>query len=130
MYHSNFDKFLDGFFNKGFGKPTYTSMIVKNSDTEPYEVNYAKDGAYLFFDVPGFNKTNLKVEMEGGVLYIDGKRTYKLNGEETEKTISQKFRIGQEYNPDNIEATIEDGILTVFVANYKKTEKKKRISLL
>lgn len=130
MYSSNLDKFLDGFFNNGFGKPTYTSMIVKNADAEPFEINYTKDGAYLFFEVPGFNKSNLKVEMEGGVLYIDGKRTYKLNGEDIDKTISQKFRIGQDYNPDNIEATIDDGILTVFVENYKKTEKKKRISLL
>jgi HSP20 family molecular chaperone IbpA len=124
--NSNLDRLFDGFFNQ----PTYSSMVSKNSDKEPYEVNYTKDGAYLFFEVPGFNKSNLKVEMEGGVLYIDGKRTYKLNGEETEKTISQKFKIGQEYNPDNIEATIEDGLLTVFVANYKKTDKKKRISLL
>ena len=124
--NSHFDKFFDGFF----GQPTYSSMVAKNSDKEPYEVNYTKDGAYLFFDVPGFNKTNLRVEIEGGVLYIDGKRTYKLNGEDSERVISQKFRIGQEYNPDNIEATIEDGILTVFVSNYKKTDKKKRISLL
>ena len=124
--NSNLDRLFDGFFNQ----PTYSSMVSKNSDKEPYEVNYTKDGAYLFFEVPGFNKSNLKVEMEGGVLYIEGKRTYKLNGEETVKTISHKFKIGQEYNPDNIEATIEDGLLTVFVANYKKTDKKKRISLL
>lgn len=124
--NSNFDKLFDGFF----GQPTYSNMVVKNSDKEPYEVNYTKDGAYLLFDVPGFNKTNLKVEMEGGVLYVDGKRTYKKNGVDSQKVISQKFKIGQDFNPDNIEATIEDGILTVFVANYKKTEKKKRISLL
>ena len=124
--NSNFDKLFDGFL----GQPTYSNMVVKNSDKEPYEVNYTKDGAYLLFDVPGFNKTNLKVEMEGGVLYVDGKRTYKKNGVDSEKVISQKFKIGQDFNPDNIEATIEDGILTVFVANYKKTEKKKRISLL
>ena len=124
--NSNFDRLFEGFF----GPATYSNMSFKNSDKEPYEVNYTKDGAYLFFEVPGFNKSNLKVEIEGGVLYIDGKRTYKLNGEDAEKVISQKFKIGQEYNPDNIEATIEDGILTVFVHNYKKSEKKKRISLL
>jgi len=124
--NSSFDKLFEGFF----GQPTYSSMSFKNPDKEPYDVNYTKDGAYLFFDVPGFNKTNLKVEIENGVLYIDGKRNYKLNGVDTEKVISQKFKIGQEFNPDNIEATIEDGILTVFVHNYKKTEKKKRISLL
>lgn len=126
MNYTNFDRLFDGFF----GQPTYSSMSFRSSDKEPYEVNYTKDGAYLFFDVPGFNKSNLKVEMESGILYIEGKRTYKLNGEDTEKVISQKFKIGQEYNPDNIEATIEDGILTVFVHNYKKSEKKKRISLL
>jgi HSP20 family protein len=128
MYHSDFDKFFNGFFYNPSGN--YNTTTFKNSNKEPFEVNYTKDGAYLFFDVPGFNKDNLKVEMEGGVLYIEGVRKYKLNGEEAEKTISQKFKIGQEYNPDNIEATIEDGILTVFVANYKKSEKKKRISLL
>ena len=121
---------VEKLINDFFSLPTYSSPVSKSLNREPYEVNYTKDGAYLNFEVPGFNKSNLKVEMEGGVLYIDGKRTYKLNGEDVEKTISQKFKIGQEYNPDNIEATIEDGLLTVFVASYKKTEKKKRISLL
>jgi len=124
--NSPFEKMINDFFSM----PTYSSQLTKNLTKDPYEVNYTKDGAYLSFEVPGFNKTNLKVEMEGGVLYIDGKRTYKLNGEDVEKTISQKFKIGQEYDPNNIEATIEDGLLTVFVANYKKTDKKKRISLL
>lgn len=124
--NSSLDKLFEGFFTA----PTFSSAVFKKPDEQPYQVNYTKDGAYLLFEVPGFNKSNLKVEMEEGVLYIDGKRTYKLNGEDTEKVISQKFKIGQEYNPENIEATIEDGILTVYVANYKKTDKKKRISLL
>ena len=121
-----FDEILGGNTNSFYK----TSITIKSQLEENYEVTNTKDGAYLFFEAPGFNKTNLKVEMEDGVLIINGKRTYKLNGEDVEKTISQKFKIGQEYNPDNIEATIEDGLLTVFVANYKKSEKKKRISLL
>ena len=128
MIYSN--SHLDKFFNDFFSEPNYSSSVIKNAEKEPYEINHTKDGAYLFFDVPGFNKSNLKVDIEGGVLYIEGKRTYKLNGGDAEKVVSQKFKIGQEYNPDNIEATIEDGLLTVFVPNYKKTEKKKRISLL
>ena len=62
-----------------------TSLVTKNLGEENYEMNHTKDGAYLFFEAPGFNKTNLKVEMEDGVLYINGKRTYKLNGEELTK---------------------------------------------
>ena len=124
--NSTLDRLIDGFFTA----PTFSSVVSNKPTQQNYQVNYTKDGAYLLFEVPGFNKSNLKVEMEDGVLYIDGKRTYKLNGEDTEKVISQKFKIGQDYNPENIEATIEDGILTVYVANYKKTDKKKRISLL
>lgn len=130
MYYGNFDDILDTFFNnRGRSNFNYTTSVIKNGSEETYEINHTKDGAYLFFDAPGFNKSNLKVEMEDGVLHIEGKRTYKLNGEEKTKSISKEFRIGEGYKSESIEATIEDGILTVFVPNYKKQEKK-RISLL
>ena len=131
MYYSNsnFDRLFDGFFNN-WSQPTNTTLNLKPTQNEPYQINYTKDGAYLLFEVPGFNKSNLKVELEDGVLFIEGKRKYKLNDEEQEKVISQKLRIGDEYDANKIEATIEDGILTVFVQSYKKQEKKKRISLL
>ena len=106
-----------------------TSMVNKKLGEESYEINQTKDGVYLFFEAPGFNKTNLKVEMEDGLLYINGKRTYKLNGEEKTKTINKEFKVGDGYNASSIEATIEDGLLTVFVPNYKKQDKK-RISIL
>jgi len=106
-----------------------TSVISKSDGDENYEINNTKDGAYLFFEVPGYNKTNLKVEMEDGVLHIDGKRTYKIDGKEKTKVIDKQFKIGTNYDPSQIEATVEDGILTVFVPNFKKQEKK-RISLL
>ena len=48
---------------------------------------------------------------------------------EKNKFISQQFKIGDDYDASSIEATIEDGLLTVFVPNYKKQEKK-RINLL
>lgn len=106
-----------------------TTVVSQKDNEQSYEVNQTEDGAYLFFDAPGFNKTNLKAELENGVLHIEGKRTYKINGKEKTKTISKEFNIGENYNPSLIEATIEDGLLTVFVPNYKKQEKK-RINIL
>ena len=126
--NSNLNNFLENFFNH-YQEPVWTSTVTKSTSEEPYEINQTKDGAYLFFEAPGFNKTNLKVDMEGGVLFIEGKRTYKLNGKESSKSISKQFKIGSDYNESSIEATIEDGILTVFVPNYKKSDKK-RINLL
>jgi HSP20 family protein len=118
-------------FEKFFGEtPTYQyyKKTVKDAD-ENYEIDYTKDGAYLFFEAPGFNKSNLKVEMEDGALHIEGERTHKMGGESRTKSISKKFNIGDGYNPNSVEATIEDGLLTVFVPNFKKQEKK-RVSLL
>jgi HSP20 family molecular chaperone IbpA len=110
-------------------KPTYRTTKITTQSKDSHEINYTKDGAYLFFEAPGFNKTTLKVEVENGIIHIQGSRMYKLNGEEKTKTIEQQFTIGSDLNPESIEATIEDGLLTVFVPSLKKKEKK-RISLL
>jgi len=128
---SELNDLFDTFFNnRGRSNYNYSTTVLKNGDSEEsYEINHTKDGAYLFFDAPGFNKTNLKVEMEGGTIHIEGVRTYKLNGEEKTKSIKKQFKIGEGYNSSSIEATIEDGLLTVFVPNYKKQDKK-RISIL
>jgi len=126
---SNLNDLFDSFFNDKGRNYNYTTVIKNESENENYEINHTKDGAYLFFEAAGFNKTNLKAEMENGILLIEGKRTYKMNGEEKVKTISKEFKVGERYNPEEIEATIEDGLLTVFVPNYKKQEKK-RISIL
>jgi HSP20 family protein len=129
IYGNDFNEIFDRVFGNNPNYNFKTSVVTRAEGDENYEINHTKDGAYLFFDAPGFNKTNLKVEMENGNLYIEGKRTYKINGEEKTKTISKQFKIGEGYNPESLEATIEDGMLTVFVPNFKKQEKK-RISIL
>jgi HSP20 family molecular chaperone IbpA len=52
-----------------------------------------------------------------------------MEGETKTKSILKQFNIGEGFNPESVEATIEDGLLTVFVPNFKKQEKK-RVSLL
>ena len=128
----DFDKWLDSMFF-GYQQPIWVSTSKKVTENEPEaedpcRTSYTKDGAYCFFDVPGFNKTNLQVDVEDGYIYIQGKK--KFTGEETERNIYHKLKIGEGYNPDTIEATVEDGVLTLFIPNYKKPEPKKRISIL
>lgn len=126
---TNFNDLVNKFFNDTPNYQYYKKTTLKDTDNENYEIDYTKDGAYLFFDAPGFNKTNLKVEMENGVLHIEGERTYKMDGETKSKSILKQFNIGEGFNPESVEATIEDGLLTVFVPNFKKQEKK-RVSIL
>lgn len=124
--YSELNEILNNFFTPNYH---WRTTIQSTEKDEVYEVNYTKDGAYLLFEVPGFNKSHLNVEMENDTLYIEGKRTYKLNGEEKFKTVKKQFKIGKEYDASQVEATVEDGLLTVYVPNFKKQDKK-RISLL
>ena len=120
MKRFNMDEDL---FNVFFGGPV-SSMKTVHDD---YEINYTKDGAYLLIEVPGYNKNDLSIELDNGYLNVDGKRTYVLNGESRSRTISKRFRLntGDGKNNDSIEATVEDGLLSIFVPNYKESSKKK-----
>lgn len=134
MFYANndfYNKFIDGMLKSGMSSPLWVAKVSQDTleDEKDYEINYTKDGAYLMFEVPGFNKSNLNVELDGDRLTIEGKKTYTLNGKEKIKTISQKFSVGSKYDASQMEATVEDGILTVFVPDLVKKEKK-QIKLL
>lgn len=102
----------------------------KNYYSTEYETHKTENGVYYVFDVPGFNKTNLKVEVEGSKLLIDGKRTYKtLHGERT-KIFQKTYELGNKIDSSKLEATIEDGILTIFIPSPTEKDTKKKISLL
>jgi len=132
MYSNDFNKLFDKIFNS---EPVYYSStyrlvpVDKETDyvkDEEYEINYVKDGAYLHFDVPGFNKENLEITIEGEELVLDGVRKYKLNGSEKEKSINKRVKLNNNYNSSTLEATISDGILTLYIPKYsKETEKRK-----
>lgn len=132
MYGNDLNKLFDKFFNSPTTYYSSTYRLVPiDEDTEyvkdeNYEINHVKDGAYLHFEVPGFNKENLEITFEGTELVLEGKRKYKLNGSEKEKNLNKRVKLNNSYNPSTIEATISDGILTVYIPKYsKETEKKK-----
>lgn len=133
MFYSNsaaLNQFLESFLTQRMSSPVWMSSTeLISPDEKDYEINYTKDGAYLIYEVPGFNKTNLKIELDNDHLTVEGKRTYKLNGEDVIKKISKKFKVGMNYDSSQLEATVEDGILSVFVPNLQKKEKK-QIKLL
>jgi HSP20 family molecular chaperone IbpA len=133
-YH-NLDRIFDQFFNdNGTGMyKTYKLVSAnQNQSIDDYEINIVKDGAYIHFEVPGFNKNNLDVLIEGSELVIEGSRKYKMNGEEKQKEINRRVELNNLYDPTTVEATVEDGLLTVYIPSFKKeTQKRKnRINLM
>jgi HSP20 family molecular chaperone IbpA len=133
-YYNNLDKIFENFFNDNQGMyKTYKLVSTnQNENLDDYEINIVKDGAYIHFEVPGFNKSNLEVLIEGSELVIGGSRKYKMNGEEKQKQINRRVELNNLYDPATVEATVEDGILTVYIPSFmKETQKKKnRINLM
>lgn len=88
-----------------------------------YDIELTKDGAYVSFEVPGYTKDNLEIVLENKDIKIIGKRVYNKNGDT--RTIKHRFNLNNyQINENSIEATVANGILTLFLPNYVETGKK------
>lgn len=75
------------------------------------------DDNSIFIDVPGFNKDNLTVEFNNGLIEIYGEN-------ETGREIRKKIRLGNKVSePINVE--VKDGVLKLEFEENKEPEKKK-----
>jgi HSP20 family molecular chaperone IbpA len=90
---------------------------------DDYDIELTKDGAYVSFEVPGYTKDNLQIVLENKEIKITGKRVFNKKGET--KTVKHNFKLNNhQINEANIEATVSNGILTLFLPNYVESAKK------
>jgi HSP20 family molecular chaperone IbpA len=102
---------------------TYGPYGVKhNAYDSEYNIELTKDGAYISFEVPGFTKDNLEISIEDRVIIIKGERIINKKGDV--KNILHKYKVDSNFNESNIEATVSNGILTLFLPNYIAKPKK------
>lgn len=94
---------------------------------------YEKDEkVYFEAEVPGFNKEDLHVDVETNVLTLSGERKVESSEEEHRfrkerryGKFSRSFRLGFEADSNAIEATYENGILTVVVAKPQEQQARR-----
>lgn len=121
---NNFDLFDDIFKD-----PFFTNDETKIMKTD---IKEKKDKYIIDVDLPGYDKENIKIDVEDGYLTIHA--TINSNTEEKEEgkfvrkeryvgSCSRSFYIGNEVKEDDIKASFKNGTLTVEVA--KKEENKK-----
>ena len=81
---------------------------------------YANDDAVLLkADLPGVVAEGLAVEVDRGVLRIDGKRSEKVH-------YRRSLRVPDGIDPDGITATLADGVLTLMLPRVE-AHKPRRI---
>jgi HSP20 family protein len=123
------DQFMDSFFERGFGS-LLREGGGREDDWQPrtlwspqIDVQQRNDSVIVRADLPGVRKEDIQIEVEGDSLAISGQRREERDegGEDqgyrlVERSYGSFYRtvpIPQGANPDEIKATMRDGVLTV-----------------
>jgi HSP20 family protein len=138
------DQLMDSFFERGFGS-LLREVGSRDDDWESrtlwsprIDVQQRKDALVVRADLPGVRKEDVQVEVEDDALVISGQRReereeggddqgYRL----VERSYGSFYRsvpLPQGANPDEIEATMRDGVLTVTLP-VPEAARPKRITI-
>ncbi len=135
---NTFDKFFDETFRgqfpdfyKSFGIDPFSKSAFPKVNVLSYD-----DKIEIEAEIAGYNKDDVSVEVENEVLSIVGKAS-QLN-EQTDKSVyllrelkrssfSRSFKLDDQLDSDNIEATFKDGLLTLVIPRKKPVEPETKI---
>ena len=98
---------------------------------------YEKGGnVHIELEVPGFNKNDIKIDVEDGVLTVEANK--KEEKEDKDKnyyrkeriygSTSRQFYVG-DVDEDSIKANFSDGVLKVIVPKQEEISSKKKIEI-
>lgn len=124
-------------FDEMFNDPFFTKSENQLMKTDIKE----KDGNYVVaVDLPGYEKENIKIEMEKGYLIIHASMNKSMDEEKEGKYIhkeryvgecSRSFYVGEDIRQEEIKANFKNGtlILTFPKTKQEKLETKKYIPI-
>jgi HSP20 family protein len=97
-----------------------------NTFLPPADVLVTDDGVTVYMDVPGLRSDDIDIELENDVLTVRGERPNPYRGDDGDgdRGISRRIergfgrferslRVPRGLNPDAIEASLHDGVLTL-----------------
>lgn len=120
------DNIFDRFFGRRREEPTASPGWSPQADLTETDEAYT-----IRLDVPGVTKDNINVNLQGNSLTISGERSgdWSAEGEERVRvervfgTFNRTFTLPEAVDHENIEASYDDGVLTITVP---KTEESTR----
>ncbi len=125
IFPTEFNNLVDSIFNDGLSKFERNVFFKPRVDVKETEKDFQ-----LHITLPGLQKHEIGINIEGDVLTVSGER--KLNTESKEEKFhmvesyygkfSRSFTLPETINKEAIEANLADGILTLVLP---KTEPKK-----
>jgi HSP20 family molecular chaperone IbpA len=96
----------------------------------PVEVGETDEGFTVRVKVPGFKEKEIELHVEPRIVYISGQREEKAErkkgktvySEWRSDRISRSLELPAEVNPDNVKATLNDGVLDVRLQKVRTTK--------
>lgn len=127
------NNFFDSLFDDFFDFPSFPRRDLMRTDIKKVGDNYQID-----VELPGFNKEDIKINLDNGYLSISARRDESHEEKRDDETIirseryygeiSRSYYVG-DIDESSISAKYNNGILTVLLPAEGKTEKKKYITI-
>lgn len=96
------------------------------SETVSSEFKETDQAYFLSLDLPGVNKANLDLQIEGERLIVNGTRKRVMpEGEDKEQKITRNFLLPKHIDTEKIQAHCEDGVLYIALPKLEKVKPKK-----
>lgn len=127
---NTFDKFFDDAFRgqfpdvyKGFGIEPFSKAAYPKVNVIATDINVEIEA-----EIAGYNKDDISVQVEDGILSIVGQASQLAEG--TDKSVyllrelkrssfSRSFNLSDQLDADNIDATFKDGLLKLVIPRKK-----------
>lgn len=98
----------------------------------PVDVEETEDDFKIVFDIPGVDKSNIRIDLKDGYLDVSGERkTEKSHEKGTRRLIERSYgnfhrtlRLPTEVDEQKIEAFYRDGVLTIRIPKAKQTQRR------
>lgn len=100
---------------------------------------YEKDDKYCIdMDVPGYDKSEIKIECDNGMLVVTAEKNKESNFESENKNYIRRERVYgkvsrtfnfSDIDEENITASFENGILKLSIPKSKRNESKRYINI-
>ncbi|MCS4040620.1 Hsp20/alpha crystallin family protein [Salinibacter ruber] len=119
------DSIFDRFFGRGGDDDTSTVWAPRTDLSE------TDDAFRIRLDVPGMTKDDIAINLQNNTLTVSGERSSERQKDSEEYvrverafgTFHRTFTLPDAVDPDRVEATYDEGVLTI---NVPKTEKSTR----
>ena len=99
----------------------------------PVDIQETADGYRLQAELPGLTKDDISITLENNVLRLSGERKFEKDAkkesfhriERTYGTFSRAFALPQQVNGEGVQASFENGVLTIPVPKAEQAKPRK-----